>query len=263
METVTSQDGTTIAFDMYGEGPSLILVSGATATRAMEVSLAETVSEHFTVFAYDRRGRADSGDTAPCMVEKEIEDIGTLITYAGGSAFVFGHSSGAVLAVRAAASGLSIPKLAVYEPPFIVDDSRPPAPDDYLEHFDRLISEGRRGDALAYFMTAAVGTREESVAQPRSAPFWESSESVAHAIPYDGRTMSDATSGKPLASDPWGTIEIPTLVMDGGASEDWIRNGSRQPAQRLPYSRYITLEGQDHGPADDVLAPMLVEFFGE
>ena len=262
VETVVSKDGTTIAFDRYGEGPPLILVSGATATRAAETTFAQTISEHFTVFAYDRRGRVDSGDTQPYAVEREIEDLEALIEEAGGSAFVFGHSSGGVLALRAAANGLEIPKLAVYEPPFIVDDSRPPVPNDYVEHLDQLISEGRKGAALAYFMTTAVGTPEEFIEQIRSAPFWSMSESVAHTIPYDGRVMGGTMSGKPLSESPWDSIKIPTLVMDGGASEGWIRNGVRQLAEILPNSRRITLEGQDHGPADEVLAPALVEFFG-
>lgn len=262
MEKVVSKDGTPIAFDRYGEGPSLILVSGATATRAMEASFAEAISGHFTVYAYDRRGRVDSGDTAPYAVEREIEDLEALIEKAGGSAFVFGHSSGGVLALRAAANGLAIPKLAVYEPPFIVDDSRPPVPDDYVEHLDQLISEGRKGDALAYFMTAAVGTPEEFVEQLREAPFWETSERAANTIPYDGRVMGGTTSGKPLASSPWDSIEVPALVMDGGASEGWIRNGARQLAEILPDSGHVTLGGQDHGPADEVLAPTLAEFFG-
>lgn len=228
METVVSKDGTKIEYDRYGEGPPpLILVSGATATRAMEAPFAEFISDHFTVFTYDRRGRVDSGDTAPYAVEREIEDIAALISEAGGSAFVFGHSSGGVLALRAAALSLPIPKLAVYEPPFVVDDSRPAVPENYVEHLDSLIAEGRKGDALAYFMTEAIGTPEEFVEQLKGAPFWGTSESVAHTIPYDGRVMGDAMSGKPLAKNPWDFIEVPTLVMDGGASEGWIREGAK------------------------------------
>jgi len=136
METVVSKDGTIIAFDRYGGGPPLILVSGATATRAAETSLAETMSGDFTVLSYDRRGRGDSGDTLPYAVEREMEDLEALINEAGGSAFVFGHSSGGVLALRAATSGLEILKLAVYEPPFIVDNSRTSVPDDYVAHLE-------------------------------------------------------------------------------------------------------------------------------
>lgn len=231
--------------------------------RPRQPSRSISPSGHFTVYAYDRRGRGDSTDTHPYAHEKEIEDLDALIEEAGGSAFVFGHSSGGVLALRAAASGLLIPRLAVYEPPFIVDDSRPAVPDDYVETLDRLIYEGRKADALAYFMTAAVGTPEELVEELRSAPFWQTSESVAHTIPYDGRIMGDTMSGKPLAKSPWEYIEIPTLEMNGGASESWIHEGARQLAQILPNSRLLTLEGQDHGPADDVLAPVLAEFFAE
>ena len=261
METVVSKDDTTIAYDRYGDGPPLILVSGATATRADVASFAQTMAERFTVYAYDRRGRGDSGDTLPYAVEREIEDIHALIEEAGGSAFVFGHSSGAVLSLRAAASGLAIPKLAVYEPPFIVDDSRPPLSEEYVQRLDELIAEGRRGDALAYFMTAGVGLSPEFVAQMREDPDWKVREAVAHTIAYDNRVMGDTQSGRPLSGSPWNSIEAPTLVMAGGASEGWFHNGARQLAGILPDARYASLEGQDHRPADDLRASVLVEFF--
>src|SRR6266516_1541961 len=154
MRNVRSSDGTSIAFDRSGQGPALILVAGATATRAAEAAISAHLAPHFTVFAYDRRGRGDSGDTPPYAVELEVEDIETLITEAGGSAFVFGHSSGAVLALEAARLLPSkITKLALYEPPFIIDDSRPPMPQDAAPHLMELISSGRRGEAVEYFMT--------------------------------------------------------------------------------------------------------------
>lgn len=174
---------------------------------------------------------------------------------------MFGHSSGAVLALRAVASGLPVPRLAVYEPPFIVEDSRPPLPDDYVARLDELIGEGRRGDAAEYFMTAAVGIPAEYVAGMRSDPSWQATEAVAHTIAYDGRVVGDTMSGNPLSPDPWHAISIPTLVMDGGASPDWQHNGTRALAAALPDAQRRTLEGQDHGPADAILAPMLVEFF--
>src|SRR5512137_163645 len=147
MQKVTSKDGTAIAFDKTGQGPAIILVGGALSDRSAAVPLASLLAPHFTVFAYDRRGRGDSGDTAPYAVEREVEDIDALIDTAGGSAFVFGHSSGAVLALEAA-RGLShkIPRLALYEPPFIVDDSRPPMPEDFRARLQGLLAEGRRGD---------------------------------------------------------------------------------------------------------------------
>lgn len=258
MNTATSKDGTRLAFDRYGTGPPLIFVDGATANRSMDVSLATVLAPHFTVFAYDRRGRGDSGDTPPFAVEREIEDLDAVIAEAGGSAFVFGHSSGAVLALRAAAHGLAIPKLAVYEPPFVVDDSRPPLPDDYVDHLNELVAAGRRGDAYAYFMTAAVGIPAEFVEQMGSDP---ASEKAAHTIAYDGAIMGDTMSGKPLSAAPWNAITVPALVMDGGESPAWQHNGVRALVALLPNAEHRTLDGQDHGPADDVLAPVLVEFF--
>src|SRR5438552_8556454 len=157
MRKVISRDGTPIAFDQSGQGPALILVAGATATRLSEASLATVLAPHFTVFAYDRRGRGESGDTAPYAVEREVEDLDALINEAGGSAFVFGHSSGAVLALEAARLlPTKITKLAVYEPPFIVDDSRPPVPENYVTRLTELISSGRRGEAVEYYMTRAL-----------------------------------------------------------------------------------------------------------
>src|SRR5579862_787622 len=140
MRKVISKDGTSIAFDQSGQGPAIILVAGATATRLAEASLAAALAPHFTVFAYDRRGRGDSGDTAPYTALREVEDLDALINEAGGSAFVFGHSSGAVLALEAARLlPTKITKLAVYEPPFILEDSRPPAPQDYSSHLIELV----------------------------------------------------------------------------------------------------------------------------
>lgn len=262
-DTVTSRDGTTIAYDRYGEGPALVFVDGATAVRAYDESLATTLAPHFAVYAYDRRGRGDSGDTPPYAVEREIEDLDAVIQATGGSAFVLGHSSGAVLALRAAAHGPSIAKLAVYEPPFIVDESRPPIPDDYVEHLDELVAEGRRADAWAYFMTAAVGMPQEVIDGMLAEPWVGAMEAVAHTIAYDGRVMGDTMSGKPLSPDPWSSITAPTLVMDGGASPDWMRNSARALVAVLPNADYRTLEGQDHGPAEDALAPVLIDFFTE
>jgi pimeloyl-ACP methyl ester carboxylesterase len=268
MRKVISKDGTPIAFDQSGQGPAIILVAGATATRLAEASLATALAPNFTVFAYDRRGRGESGDTAPYAVEREVEDIEALINEAGGSAFVFGHSSGAVLALEAARllPG-KIEKLAIYEPPFIIDDSRPPAPQDYVLHLIELVSAGRRGEAVEYFMTEAVGTPAEMVAQMRQSPMWPQIEAVAHTIPYDGAIMGDTMSGNPSALRKWASVTVPTLVMDGtvflgrGESHAFLRHGAQELATILPDAQHRTLEGQDHGPADDVLVPVLKEFF--
>lgn len=261
METTTSKDGTTIAYDRSGEGPALILVGGAMSDRAAATELAGVLASDFTVFAFDRRGRGDSGDTQPYAPEREVEDIAALIGEAGGSALVFGHSSGAGLALLAVLGGLSIPKLAVYEPPFIVDDTRPQAPSDYVEHLNELLAAGRRGDAIEYFMTKAVLVPQEMMAQMRNAPMWPGMEKIAHTIPYDGEIMGDGMSGSPEPLKRFAAVTIPTLVMVGGASPEWMQNGTRLLAETVPGAQYHTLAGQDHGPASSLLAPELVTFF--
>ncbi|GHO97133.1 alpha/beta hydrolase [Reticulibacter mediterranei] len=262
MRTVISKDGTPIAFDQSGQGPALILVAGATATRLAEASVAAALAPAFTAFAYDRRGRGDSGDTAPYAVEREVEDIKALIDEAGGSAFVFGHSSGAVLALEAARLLPSkIKKLALYEPPFIIDDSRPPVPANYVAHLIDLVSSNRRGEAVEYFMIEAVGVPAEMVAQMRQSPMWPGLEAVAHTIAYDGSIMGDTMRGNPAPLKKWASVTVPTLVMDGGISHPFMHSAAQTITNILPNAQRQTLAGQDHGPADDVLVPALKAFF--
>jgi pimeloyl-ACP methyl ester carboxylesterase len=263
VETARSADGTTIAFDRTGSGPPLVLIGGAMSTRAAAADLASHLDDELTVVAYDRRGRGDSTDTAPYGVEREIEDLDALIGLLGGSAFVFGHSSGAVLALRAAQAGLAIPRLAVYEPPFIVDGSREPLPDDYVPHLDELVAAGRRGDAVEYFLTVGAQVPPQVIDQIRSSPGWPVMESVAHTLACDGRVMGDAMTGSPEPLMRWATVETPTLVIDGGASPPWMRNSARTLAETIPNATYRTLEGQGHGPASAILAPPLTAFFAD
>jgi pimeloyl-ACP methyl ester carboxylesterase len=260
MNTARSADGTRIAFDRTGDGPALVLVGGALADRAAAAEVSALLGQRFTVLAFDRRGRGDSGDTPPYEVEREIEDVAALIEEAGGSALLFGHSSGAVLSLLAVEAGLPITKLAVYEPPFIIDATRPPAPADYVQHLDALVADGRRGDAVAYFMTTGVGVPAEMVEQMKRSPMWPGLEAMAHTIAYDGRVMGELMRGRPFPPDRWSGVKVPTLVLDGGASPEWQRNAARALAEALPDARHRTLDGQDHGPASDVLVPVLVDF---
>ena len=263
MNKVVSKDGTEIAYEKTGHGFPLILVGGALSERSASVPLAPLLAPHFTVFAFDRRGRGDSGDTAPYAVGREIEDIQALIGEAGGSAFVFGHSSGSVLSLEAAASGLAIPKLAMYEPPFMVDSSRPPLPKDYREHLGELLTSGRRGDAVEYFMTIAVGVPPAAVAQMRHSPPWAKMESVAHTLPYDQAIMDRATEGGVLPAARWAKATMPLLVFDGGASPAWMRHAVEALVGILPSGKRRTLEGQTHRIDPALVAPLLVEFFGQ
>jgi len=257
MRKVISKDGTTIAFDQLGKGQAVILVSGASTSRSANAPLAALLAAHFTVINYDRRGRGDSGDTAPYTIECEIEDIEALIKEAGGSAFVYGISSGAVLALKAAASGLNIKKLALYEPPFMVDDSgsRPPA--DHEAQLTEFISSGRRADAVEFFMTKVVGLPVEFVAQARNAPWWAATENLAHTLVYDAAIMGDySLPTKLLAS-----VTIPTLVIDGEKSDIRLRKSVQAVTETLPNAQRRTLESQTHEVAPEALASVLEEFF--
>jgi pimeloyl-ACP methyl ester carboxylesterase len=261
METVRSKDGTTIAFERFGQGPPVVLVGGALSDRSTGAPLANLLSRGFAVITFDRRGRGDSGDTATYAVEREVEDLGALIAKAGGAASVFGHSSGAVLALESAVRGLPITRLAVYEPPFIVDDTRPLPPEDYAPRLTELISSGRRGDAVELFMTAAVGVPANMVAQRRGSPMWPALEALAHTLPYDGAVMGDTMEGNPASMKRWASVTVPTLAMDGGASPEWARNAVRALVEVLPDAQHLTLEGQTHAADPEVVAPALERFF--
>jgi pimeloyl-ACP methyl ester carboxylesterase len=261
MPNVTSKDGTSIAYERSGQGPAVVLVGGALDDGAENAPLAAELAARFTVYNYARRGRGDSDDTPPYTVEREIDDLGAVIGVAGGEVFVFGHSSGGALALEGAIQGLPIARLGLYEPPFIVDDSRPPVPRDYVDRVRELVAAERRGDAVEYFMTAAVGVPPELVAQMREMPMWPRMEALAHTIAYDGEVMDGHMWGAPLPASWVAPVTIPTLVMDGGASPDWARNSVRQLASILPDAQQRTLEGQDHGAAPEAVAPALDGFF--
>jgi pimeloyl-ACP methyl ester carboxylesterase len=262
--TVTSQDGTAIDYEKTGSGPAVILVYGASGTRAYPTwtEIASTLANDFTVYNYDRRGRAGSGDTAPYAVQREVEDIEALIDAAGGSAFLYGVSSGAVLALEAASKlPDKVTRLAMYEPPFIVDDSHAPLPDDYVERLDAAIAAGDRSKALEIFFTDALGVPAEYVAGMKTEPWWAGTETVAHTIAYDGRIMGDTMSGKPLPEGKWAGATMPVLVLVGGNSESFFHSGAAAIAANLPDARHETLAGQDHDAKPAVLAPALAEFF--
>ncbi len=261
MHTVTSRDGTTIAYDRSGKGAAVIFVGGALADRSAGTPLAAQLAEHFTVFNYDRRGRGDSGDTPPYAVQREVEDLAALIQEAGGSAFVIGGSSGAVLALDAAAHGLAITKLALYEPPFIVDATSRPAPADYRQQLTMLLDAGRRGDAVQYCLTAIQGVPADQVAGMRQAPFWQGLEELAPTLAYDAAVMEGTQTGRPLPAGRWAGLTVPTLVMDGGASPPFMHSGAKALADLLPTVRRRTLHGQTHAVDPQVLAGALGEFF--
>jgi pimeloyl-ACP methyl ester carboxylesterase len=250
MGTVTSKDGTRIAFDHSGEGPALILVVGAFNDRATGAPLARFLDQHFTVFNYDRRGRGESGDTAPYALEREIEDLDALIAQAGGSACIFGYSSGATLALRAAAHGLAISRLALYDPPPTGTQAGELAP-----QLSELIAAGRRGEAVELFQREAVGLPAAVVAQLRHAPFRPALESMAHTLVYESTIL------RTLLPSMIASVHVPTLVIDGEGSPEVLRRAAQALAAALPEGRYRTLQGQGHDLVPAVVGPVLEGFF--
>jgi pimeloyl-ACP methyl ester carboxylesterase len=257
---VTSADGTRIAFSRYGAGPAIILVHGTFTDRTHPTlsGVAAALAPWFTVVNYDRRGRGDSGNTEPYAVDREIEDLAALVEAAGGSAMVFGGSSGAALALEAAARNPHISKLAAWEPPYHVDDSAPCLPDDFAARLDALVRAGRRGDAVQMYMVEAAGMPASAIAVMRLEPSWSESEKTAHTLAYEAAVMGP---GNALPAARLGGITQPVLVLNGGSSPPWMINAGRAVAAAIPGTVYRVLEGQTHNVSAQALVPELLEFF--
>jgi len=265
-KTVTSKDGTTIAFEQLGVGPAIVLVDPALAYRTGSAKLANLLAEKFTVISYDRRGRGKSTDTQPYTIEREVEDIEALIDAAGGSAYLFGSSSGSVLALDAASKlGNKVKGLFMYEPPFIIDNSRPPMPDDFADQVTKLVSADRRSDAVKLFFNKGMGIPAVFVTMMRLfMRDWSKMVEIAHTLPYDLAVLAGTQSGKPLPVKRWASITAPTLVMTGGKSEPFFHKGAQALAEVLPNTQHRILKDQHHGSvvtAPKVIASELVEFF--
>jgi len=262
-EQVRSTADATIAFDTRGAGTAVVLVDGAFGSRAggANAALADLLAPHFTVHRYDRRGRGESSD-APPSVEGEIADLAAVIDAVGGSACVFGTSSGGNLVLRAAADGVAMSKIAVWEPNFLVGNSRPPLPADYVERLNSLVGSDRRSDAVEYFMTAAVGLPAEFVGPMRETPMWPALTAQAHTLAYDGTIVAPDMAGAPISASDWVAVEAPTLVVDGG-STPWLSKGADALAEALGNAHRETLAGQQHDVEAAALAPTLIAFFGQ
>lgn len=265
MQTVTSKDGTKIAFEKAGSGPAVILVNGAMSYRrafgtTLE-DLAELLSSDFTVYNYDRRGRGQSGDTGPFTKVREIEDIQALVEEAGGRAMLVGFSSGGAVALETTAVTPGVTKAFVYEVPFIVDDSRQPLA-DYEGHTAKLAAEGKLDELLEYFVTEVAGVPVEYVSGVKQdTAMWERMRAIAPTIPHDAAFMSEFMKGKPLPAGYWAKVKVPVLVGDGGASPEWLHNAAEALADALPNVSRKTFEGQTHSVDPNVLAPAIIEFF--
>ena len=261
MTTVTSADGTRIAYETIGSGPALILVDGAMCYRDFGPArdLAKALADEYTVFIYDRRGRGASGNTQPWSADREIDDLAALLEAAGGQAYLLGVSSGAVLAADAAAKHPGFTRLALYEPPFIVDHTRAPRDATFTADTEALIARGDRSGALKKFMTH-VGMPALMVTVMSLTPPWKKLKAVAHTLPYDLHILGTTGSGKPLDPARWAGATMPALVMDGGKSPQYMRNAARAMSEALPKADYQTLPGQTHMVKAAAIAPALKEF---
>lgn len=266
MNTVISKDGTKIAYDKTGNGPALVLVAGAFSYRKFpgQVELANALSSRFTVYNYDRRGRGDSGDASSYAIEREIEDLNAIIEAAGGSAYVWGLSSGAVLALEAAASGSSITRLALHEPPFIVkaEDRKPPS--DFAEQVGKLIAGDQRAEAIKYFMTKGMGAPSFVIPMMRIMPgVWSRLMAVAHTLPYDAALLNGYMNGRSLPRDKWRGVAVPTVVLEGTESPSSLRHAAQHTAEVLPNAKLISKKGLGHTKKlqTDKISQELTSFF--
>ena len=252
--TVTSKDGTTIAYSKVGNGPALVIVCGATQFRAFDSSLAvlaELLASDHTVITYDRRGRGESGNTLPFSPAREIEDIAALIAAGRRRASLLGYSSGAVVALEAAVAGLPVHKVIMYEPPFALPESgAAPPPGDYVEVLNRMAAAGDKDGPPSYFLQS-IGMPPEAVAGMRQSPMWPMMQSVGPTIAYDGQFMFDAYYTESRFPDRWQKATMPVLVLDGDKSFPFMASAADAVAEELPNARRQTLAGQDHGPKPD------------
>jgi pimeloyl-ACP methyl ester carboxylesterase len=257
MENTTSRDGTTIAFDRLGDGPPIVLLPGGSVDRMSNAGLAAELANHLTVYNVDRRGRGDSGDTLPYAVEREIEDIAAVLEVAGGQAHLYGTSSSAALAMEAAAAGLPVLKLVMWEPPYNIN-GRPDLPADTASVYREMVDSGRRGDAVEYFMSTVVGLPPEFVAGAREAPWWAQQEAIAHTLAYDASVMGDYTIPEETAK----LVSVPTVIITGGASFPFMHETADALARLIPNARHEILPGQEHNVDPAALAKTIVPFVG-
>lgn len=242
MKTVQSRDGTRIALVCSGSGPSLILITGALSDHTMAAAFSPHLESHFTVYTYDRRGRGESGDVQPYAVEREVEDIAALVDEIGEPAFLFGHSSGAILALEAALRGLPVRRLVLYEPPFIVDEQRRHQISGLADRLQDLLVANDREAAVRMFLREGGDLPDEVLNQMQATPQWAAWLALAHTTPYDAEIGGQSLpSARRLSA-----LQTPTLVVQGEVSPDWMRASTQALAKALPHAQLAILPGQGH-----------------
>jgi pimeloyl-ACP methyl ester carboxylesterase len=265
MSKVTSKDGTSIDYSKVGNGPLLIIVTGASQFRGTDPSLgelAQLLADQFTVVTYDRRGRGKSGDTLPYAVEREIEDIAALIEANGGRASLLGYSSGATLAIEATVAGLPIDKAIAYEPPFVVEGSgRDPDRSGLVAKIDGALAAGDRREVARIFFVENVGIPPEAFEGMMASPFGETLLSIAPTLTYDTKIVDRAYPDQ-VWPERYRRNTVPVLLLDGDRTFPFLPFGVNALAKVLPNASRATLPGQDHGPAPQAIAPVIRDFLG-
>lgn len=259
VHTVTSSDGTAIAYERSGDGPPVVVVGGGLNEKATFATLSELLSEKLTVFNYDRRGRGHSGDgdRASYTVDLEIDDLAAVIEAVGEPTFVFANCTGGMIAVLAAARGVPMRKLAMYEPPYADSSERAPLPADYMDRLEELIRTGHHDEAILLFQKESVGNTDEFISWFRKHPAFPSFAALAPTLIYDGIIGNEGSI--PFAELP--KITAPALVIDGGASPEWQRNACEMLARSLPRARHVRMDGEGHIMNKQKIAPILTDFF--
>lgn len=262
MATAISGDGTAIAYETTGTGPAVVLVDGALSYRSSGPSrpLAQQLASAYAVTCYDRRGRGESGDTAPHAVEREVDDLAAVLEAVGGSAYVYGISSGGALVLEAAARGLPITRAAVYEIPLFVAGGRDWDAAGYVRELERFVASGNRSKAVKHFMRA-VQVPAPVVALMPLLPMWPRLKRVAHTLPYDHALLGDTASGHDTPVPRWALSDTPTLIMGGGKSPGWMQRAQTVIAEALPAAEHRTIPGQTHLLEAEAVAAVLREEF--
>jgi len=255
---VTSRDGTRIAYETAGLGQAALIVLGALNSRKSGTKLAKLLASKFTAVTYDRRGRGDSADSASYSPEREVEDIAALIAAVGGPVCLYGHSSGAALAIAAALTlRKQVTKLAIYEAPYSLDSNARKAAKEYSVALTKALSAGHNGDAVALFVHS-VGVSDKQIEAMKQMAMWKGLEKLAPTLVYDSEVLG---KGHALPADLLSRVRTPTLVMRGGAGSPAMRDAARAITEAIPKAELRTLARQTHGVSPKVLAPVLEEFF--
>lgn len=258
MENVISADGTSIAYDRLGDGPAVVLVCGGSVDRMSNAPLAALLAQDYTVYNYDRRGRGDSGDAEVYEIEREFEDLDAVFAVAGGSAHLYGTSSGAALALLATAAGRPVNRLALWEPPYILEGTRERPPADTASIYRDFVAAGHRDKAAEYFMAEVVGLPAEFVEMAKASPWWPAQEAIAHTLAYDATVMGDYS----VPAEAIAAVIPPTQVLTGGAAPEWMKLGNQAVVDQLKDGSHRVLPDQEHNVDPAVLAPALKAFWG-